>query len=83
MKTKYGKMSCPDCGAPVTVKVNEHDTISFNCDECDANAYCRKGAGNRASWDKRITRAPAPAPKPEDKKPAAGGEKKSVLDDIV
>lgn len=76
MKTKYGHMACPDCGERVTVKANEHGTLSYTCDECDSASYCKKGAGNRAHWEKRITRAPgaAPAPKPDDqgdgKKPA-------------
>jgi predicted RNA-binding Zn-ribbon protein involved in translation (DUF1610 family) len=83
MKTKYGHMACPDCGATVVVKQNEHGTLSYNCNECDANAYCRKGAGNRAAWDNRITRTAAPEkPKPGEK-PDPGAGKKSVLDDLL
>lgn len=78
MKTKYGYMACPDCSQRVTVKANANNTLSFTCDECDAAGYCKAGAGNRAAWEKKITKitpAEPPAPKPGEKKPE--GEKKS------
>lgn len=72
MKKKYGHMACPDCAARVVVKVNEHGTLSYTCDECDSAAYCKQGAGNRAAWEKKIAKAGDPPPKGEkkDEKPA-------------
>lgn len=84
MKTKYGYMSCPDCAADgvtsrVLVRVNEHQTLSFRCDECDASPYAKLGDARRAIWDKKIEHiapaanpAPAADPRPVPKeKPAA------------
>jgi hypothetical protein len=69
-KSKYGHMVCHDCPEKVVVKVNEHGTLSYTCEECDAASYCKQGAGNRSAWEGRITKVAgsAPAPKPDDKK---------------
>ena len=82
MKTKFGHMACPDCGNRVVVKMNEHETLSYGCDECDGIGYSKKGEGRYAKWLSKITRtgksagdppqAPAPAPAaPEKPAPAA------------
>lgn len=71
-KTKFGRMKCPDCGAPVVVKINPQETLSYSCDECDGSAYSKKWEGRYAAWLAKIERtAPAPAPAA---KPAAKGE---------
>jgi len=59
-------MDCPDCTERVRVKINEHKTLSYRCDECDSNGYRQPGTAAYAAWEKKITRdtAPAPAPKP-------------------
>ena len=77
MKTKLGHMGCPDCGARVVVKINERETLSYRCDECDGNGYSKKGEGRYSSWMKKITRAPgSEPPKPAEKKAGEGGDKK-------
>jgi hypothetical protein len=82
MKTKFGYMACPDCQARVVVKINEaNGTLSYGCDECDGNGYCKKDAGRYPGWLKRITPVkPAPAAQPksakhehQESKPAAPG----------
>lgn len=87
MKTKYGHMACPDCAARVVVKINERETLSYRCDECDGNGYSKKGEGRYATWVNNTTRvaadpapapaaAPTPAPAPRKKdeaKPAQPG----------
>lgn len=83
MKTKYGYMNCPDChsdgkASRVLVRVNEHETLSFRCDECDAAPYAKKGDARRDMWERKIERlAPAtpatpaadPVPVPKEKPP--------------
>jgi len=77
MKTKFGHMPCRDCGKVVVVRANEHETLSYTCDECNDSGYCRKGQENYATWLGRITRvAPAAKPTPAadpPRKKAAGG----------
>lgn len=50
IKTKKGRMHCETCGTPVTVKVNDKDTLSYRCDECDAAPYARAGTGQHSNW---------------------------------
>ena len=69
-KSKFGYMKCPDCAVRVVVKVNEKETLSYTCDECDSRGYAQKGAGNYKTWIARIERAPGSAPAAGDKKPA-------------
>lgn len=90
-KTKYGKMKCPTpgCGELVIVKVNERETLSWNCQECDHSGYVRKGDAGYAKWAGSVTRqaepAPAATPKKEEvkkdtsKSPAAAPAKSSLL----
>lgn len=84
-KTKIGHMACPDCGEKVAVKENEHGTMSYSCDECDGNGYCRKGEGRYPSWRAKITplagAKPAAESKPASEKPAPA--KKSGLDELM
>jgi hypothetical protein len=77
-KRKYGHMACPDCGERVVVKINDNETLSYGCDECDSNGYCKKGEGRYPSWLKKITAlaAPAPAEPPPPADKAADKEKK-------
>jgi len=74
-KTNYGRMDCPDCGERVRVKVNERETLSYSCDECDSDGYRRKGTAAYAAWLKKITRDQAP-PAPAAKEPAPAPAKK-------
>jgi len=74
-KTKFGYMKCPDCTARVVVKVNDKETLSYNCDECDSFGYARKGAGNYAAWLGRIERT-APAGEKKEEPTAGGAPKK-------
>ena len=72
MKTKYGYMACPDCATRVVVKINEHQTLSYRCDECDGYGYAKKGEGRYSKWDARITeKTTAPAAPPAEPKSAA------------
>jgi hypothetical protein len=48
IKKKHGKMACETCCEPVTVKINERETLSYNCQECDAAPYAKKGTGQHA-----------------------------------
>ena len=61
MKKKFGYMKCPDCGARVTVKINDLETLVYACDDCDGSGYCRKAEGRYPSWIAKIERV-APAP---------------------
>ena len=70
-KMKFGSMVCPGCKAHgrstrVLVRVNEKETLSYHCDECDAPAeYAPKGTQKHADWLKSIERIVlAPAAKP-------------------
>jgi hypothetical protein len=83
VKTKFGYMKCENrkCGAKVVVKVNEKETLSYTCDECDKSAYAKKGTREHADWLSDIERsAPASQPKPGDK-PKPG--RRSIVDDIL
>jgi hypothetical protein len=80
VKTKFGTGLCPGCKAAgrttrVVFRSNELETLSYNCDECDAPDYARKGTQKHADWLKVIERlkpeAPAPAAKPAPVPPAA------------
>ena len=76
-KSKFGYMPCttPKCGTRLVVKMNERETLSWRCDECDGNGYVKKGEAGYSRWLGVIDRAappPAPAPAP---KPAAPAEK--------
>jgi len=93
-KSKFGYMPCPTpkCGTRLVVKINEHETISWGCDECDGTGYVKKGEAGYARWLEVIERAapalpPAPGPKPKvELKPAptpnpeAGKRAVSALD---
>jgi hypothetical protein len=51
------------------VKVNERETLSWSCDECDNTGYVKKGEAGYGKWLNAIARAaltqqPVPAPKP-------------------
>lgn len=72
-KTKFGYMKCENrkCGSRVVVKINERETLSYTCDECDKSPYSKKGTKEHADWLSEIERAPvapAPDPAPADKK---------------
>jgi hypothetical protein len=62
-------MPCETCSTEVVVKKNEHGTLSYRCDECDAAPYARSGTGQHAAWSAKLGTAPQPAPH-EDPKPA-------------
>ena len=87
-KSKYGYMTCPTpkCGTRLVVKLNERETLSWSCDECDGTGYVKKGEAGYGRWIEAIERAapapaaappaadPAPAPKPAaPSKPARAG----------
>ena len=55
-KTKFGYMPCPDCASRVVVKINERETLSYSCDECDGIGYSKKGEGRYPAWLKKIER---------------------------
>lgn len=74
MKIKFGHMDCPDCSARVAVRISEHETLSYRCDECDGNGYCKKTEGRYPSWLKKITRVAAPAPVKEPAKTPASAK---------
>lgn len=90
-KSKFGHMPCESCGERVVVKVNEQETLSYSCDECEGMGYARKGNLQRDLWLKKIERiaappapAPVPAPKPAPKaepkpepKPAPAAKRKA------
>ena len=87
MKTKFGYMSCPGCTAAgrktrVLVRINERETLSAACDECDSTEYAKKGTGKHADWSKGIERIgpaePKPAPKVEPN-PAPKVEQKAAV----
>ena len=82
MKTKFGHMACPDCSSQVVVKISDTETLSYRCDECDGNGYCKKGEGRYATWQGKITRA-APAPKAKPAADPAPAKKRTgtVLDE--
>lgn len=88
MKTKLGHMACPDCNARVVVRINERETLSYRCDECDGNGYSKKGEIRYSAWLKKIERVPGQEPKPAAKpaaspapaKPGAKPAAKSVWD---
>lgn len=76
VKTKFGHMSCESCGDRVVVKINEQETLSYSCDECEGMGYARKGNLQRDLWLKKIERiaappAPAPAASPKPATPPA------------
>jgi len=82
---KFGYMKCPDCGERVVVKINERETLSYTCDECDGSAYSKKGEGRYPKWLEKIERAPgvpAPGPKPAPA-PATPAKKRGMLDDVI
>jgi len=67
-KINVGEMACETCGRVVVVKQNEHGTLSYRCDYCDAAPYQRKETIAAATWRKKLTpfaakeeSAPAPA----------------------
>jgi hypothetical protein len=73
-KTKYGYMTCPTpkCGTRLVVKVNERETLSWSCDECDGTGYVKKGEAGYGRWLEAVERAaPAPAPAPKPAPPPA------------
>lgn len=73
-------MACPDCGERVVVKINERETLSYGCDECDGNGYSKKGEGRYSSWLQKITRVAAPAApaRTPEKQPAPAAKKSSA-----
>jgi hypothetical protein len=74
-KTKYGTMDCPTpgCGHTVNVKINENETLSVYCDECEGSDYAKKDQPKHAHWIKVIKPTAA---KPADPEPA---KKKNVF----
>ncbi len=74
------------CGNPVVVKINSHDTLSYSCQECDGNDYCKKGDTRYAWWLKRIAKVTSDEPEKEPKKkdaappPQPTPNKKSIFD---
>jgi hypothetical protein len=95
-RIKFGHMKCPACAERVVVEVNENETLSFSCDECDCSGYARKGQGVHALWLKNIQRvagdAPAPAAarsvtpaaaSPEKARAAAPAKKSSSDDSLI
>jgi len=77
MKQKKGRMPCETCSNDVVVKVNELDTLSYRCDECDAAPYARKGTGQHAAWLRKMgvgaeNTPAAEKPQPKETKPSAG-----------
>lgn len=77
-KSKFGYMACPDCGERVVVKVNERETLSYSCAECDGDGYRKKGQAAYAHWLKKIT--PAAPPPADPPKPGAGKKEKAPAD---
>jgi hypothetical protein len=71
-KSKYGYMPCPTpkCGTRLVVKMNERETLSWRCDECDGNGYVKKGEAGYSRWLGVVERA-APDPAPAAKVPAS------------
>lgn len=72
MKNKFGYMPCETCGERVMVKVNEKNTLSYGCDECDAAPYAKEGSGQHAHWVKKCAVEVKPAveaPKVDDDPP--------------
>jgi hypothetical protein len=73
-KINIGKMPCETCGNQVTVKQNEHGTLSYRCDECDAAPYSKTGTLQNERWREKVTGLPKSDDKPSaktDLKPAA------------
>jgi hypothetical protein len=72
-------MPCPDCSKRVVVKVNENETLTFTCPECDSTAYVKKGAGNYAAWISKIEKVAAPAPAPSPTPTPVGKQPKTAF----
>jgi hypothetical protein len=73
-KSKFGYMTCPTpgCGTRLVVKINERETLSWGCDECDGTGYVKKGEAGYSKWMNTIARAAlSPQPAPELKPTAA------------
>lgn len=84
-KRKFGHMTCPepDCGNRVVVKVNDRETLSYSCQECDAHDYCKRGESRYGGWLKRITKVSAPEPEQaprQEAPPVEKPKKKSIFD---
>lgn len=81
-KVKFGYMAHADCGTRVLVRVNEKETLSAQCDECDSTDYAQKGTGKHARWLAKIERIegakPAADVKPGEKPGEKKGEKKGA-----
>lgn len=71
MKQKKGRMPCETCGNDVVVKVNELETLSYRCDECDAAPYARKGTHQHSIWCQKmgVGQKPVSEEKKETAKP--------------
>lgn len=59
-KLNIGKMDCETrgCDNVVTVKQNEHGTLSYRCDECDAAPYARTGTRQNELWRSNLRALP-------------------------
>lgn len=55
-KINIGKMVCETCSNAVTVKQNEHGTLSYRCDECDAAPYAKTGTLQNEHWRGKLTK---------------------------
>jgi hypothetical protein len=53
------------------VRINEHETLSYGCDECDGIGYSKKGEGRYAKWLAKITRVKPAGDPPADVTPRA------------
>jgi hypothetical protein len=80
LKTKFGTMTCltPSCGKTVIVRINENETLSTHCEECEASDYAKKDQPRHAAWLKVIKIIPGAAIKPAPA-PAAIAKKKPAF----
>lgn len=74
-KAKFGYMKCPtpQCATRLVVKINDKETLSCRCDECDFSLYVTKGQAGYARWVGVIERPAAPPAEPKSA-PAASGK---------
>ncbi len=70
MKQKFGYMPCPDCPERVVVHISDFKTLSYSCQECGGNGYCKTTQPRYQTWVAKINPEGA-ARAPREKKPAA------------
>lgn len=82
-KVNKGKMPCETCGNQVTVKVNENDTLSYRCDECDAAPYAKLGTLQHSHWMRKMKASEPAAPAAEHKPaPAAAKQEQAQTSNV-